>query len=245
MNQARTIGVLLIFLFVFTCFAYADDTPEKKWKDEAEFLYVQTNGNTEVLTLAFKNMLAYQFSEHFKGAWNVTALDSKTDGDQTAERYYTDLRLDYLFTEHWYTYASGSWLKDKFAGFDNRYSFGPGAGYKILVGPKNFLLAELGLNYAHEDYVDSDAESFAEGRAFGKYEFAFTEKNRFSLTFEYLQDFSETDNYKVNSEAAVISALTDILSLKVSYVVRYQNRPLPKELEQTDTVFGAAIVVTY
>jgi len=44
---------------------------------------------------------------------------------------------------------------------------------------------------------------------------------------------------------AVISALTDILSLKLGYEVRYQNRPVPAELEKTDTLFGAAIVVTY
>ena len=50
-----------------------------------------------------------------------------------------------------------------------------------MIGPKHFLLAEAGLNYAHEDYVVGETESFAEGRVFGKYEFAFSEKNRFSL----------------------------------------------------------------
>jgi len=65
------------------------------------------------------------------------------------------------------------------------------------------------------------------------------------LGSEYLHDFNENDNYKLNSEAAIISALSDILSLKVAYEVRYQNRPIPEELEKTDTMFGAAIVVTY
>ena len=90
-----------------------------------------------------------------------------------------------------------------------------------------------------------EEQSFAEGRAYGKYEYAFTEKNRASLASEYLQDFDDNSNYKSNSEVALISALTDVLSLKVSYEVRYQNRPIPSELEKTDTVFGAAIVVTY
>jgi len=84
-----------------------------------------------------------------------------------------------------------------------------------------------------------------EGRAFGKYEYAFTKKNRVSLGSEYLHDFDDNSNYKSNSEVALISALTDVLSLKVAYEVRYQNRPIPSELEKTDTVFGAAIVVTY
>ena len=60
-----------------------------------------------------------------------------------------------------------------------------------------------------------------------------------------MHDFDDNSNYKSNSETALISALTDVLSLKVAYEVRYQNRPIPSELEKTDTVFGAAIVVTY
>ena len=225
--------------------AFAEEAQDKKWKDVAEFLFVQTSGNTDVRTLAFSNMLEYKFSKPLVGIWNISALDTQTDGEQTAERYYTDGRLNYLLTEQWYTYLLGTWLKDKFAGFDHRYSVGPGAGYKIFAGPKHFLLAEAGLAYVEEDYTEDATEDFIEGRAFGQYEYAFTEKNKFSLSTEYLYDFQDSSNYKSNSEAAVISALTDILSLKVSYEVRYQNRPKPSDLEKTDTVFGAAIVVTY
>jgi putative salt-induced outer membrane protein len=235
----------LAMILIFTGVAYGEDEPPKKWKDEAEFLYVQTSGNTEVLTLAFKNKLEYQFSKPLKGIWNVSALNGETDGEKTAERYTTDLRLDYLFTEHLYSYFLGSWLQDEFAGFDDRYTLGPGVGYKILTGPRHLLVVEAGLSYAHEDYVSADTEEFAEGRAYGKYEYAFTEKNRLSLASEFLQDLDDNDNYKSNSEVAVISALSDVLSLKVAYEVRYQNRPVPAELEKTDTIFGAAIVFTY
>jgi putative salt-induced outer membrane protein len=245
MNRFKMIGVLACVALFLAGVAYAQDSSERRWKDEAEFLYVQTSGNTEVLTMSFRNMLEYRFSEPLKGVWNISALKGDTDGEKTAERYYTDLRLDYLFTERLYAYGLGSWLKDEFAGYDSRYTIGPGGGYKLWIGPKHFLLAEAGLNYAREDYVGPKTESFAEGRVFGKYEYAFTEKSRFSLGSEYLQDFSETDNYKLNTEAAIVSALSDNFSLKVSYEVRYQNRPIPEELEQTDTLFGAAIVVTY
>jgi putative salt-induced outer membrane protein len=245
MKSIKWLIILTLAGILFTGLAYAEEPADKKWKDEAEFLFVQTGGNTDVRTLAFKNMLEYKFSNPLIGVWNISLLDTETDGEQTAERYYTDLRMDYLFTEHWYAYVLGNWMKDEFAGFDQRYTIGPGAGYKILIGPKHFLLAEAGLAYASEDYVVEEDENFAEGRAFGKYEYAFTEKNRFSLASEYLHDFDDNSNYKSNSEAAVISALTDILSLKVSYEIRYQNRPKPSDLEKTDTVFGAAIVVTY
>jgi len=245
MKFIKRFTVLILMGIMVAGLAYAEEPAAKKWKDEAEFLFVKTGGNTDVTTLAFKNMLEYQFLKPLKGVWNIGVLDSKTDGEQTAERYYTDLRADYTFTEHWYVYLLGSWLKDEFAGFEERYTIGPGVGYKFLIGPKHFLAAEAGAEYANEDYVVEEDEGFIEARAYGKYEYAFTEKNRFSLASEYLLDLDDNSNYKSNSEAAVISALTDVLSLKLSYVVRYQNRPKPSDLEKTDTVFGAAIVVTY
>ena len=245
MNPLKVVSIFIILTLFLVAGAIAEEPADKKWKDEAEFLFVQTSGNTDVRTLAFSNMLEYRFSKPLKGIWNIKALNSENDGEKTAERYYTDLRLDYLFTEKLYAYLLGTWLKDEFAGFKHRYTAGPGIGYKFLDGPRNFLLGEAGLEYASEDYVVEEDEDFAEGRLYGKYEYAFTEKNRFSLSSEFLQDFNDTKNYKSNSEAAVISALTDIISLKVSYGVRYQNRPKPSDLEKTDTVFGAALVVTY
>ena len=78
-----------------------------------------------------------------------------------------------------------------------------------------------GLNYAHEDYTDpgEDDELFLEGRLFGKYEWAFTEKAKFSQGLEYLQSFKDGSTWKLNSETALIVAITDILALKVSYSV--------------------------
>jgi len=245
MHLIKISSVFIALVMVLAVGAVAEEPVDKKWKDEAEFMFVQTGGNTDVRTLAFRNMLEYKFSKPLIGVWNISILDTETDDVQTAERYYSDLRLDYLFTEHWYAYVLGTRLRDEFAGFDQRYTIGPGAGYKILIGPKHFLAAEAGLAYASEDYVVEEDEQFAEGRAYGKYEYHFTEKNKFLLASEYLHDFDDNRNYKSNSEAAILSALTDVLSLKVSYEVRYQNRPKPSDLEKTDTVFGAAIVVTY
>ena len=192
MNLLKIASVFISLSLVLAANVYAEEPPDKKWKDEAEFLFVQTGGNTDVRTLAFRNLLEYRFSKPLIGAWNVSILDTETDGEQTAERYYTDLRLDYLFTEQWYAYFLGTWLKDKFAGYDHRYSVGPGAGYKILIGPKHFLLAEADLEYVEEDYVAETDERFPEGRAYGKYEYAFTEKNRFYVDSEYLHEFDDS-----------------------------------------------------
>jgi putative salt-induced outer membrane protein len=238
---ARFITVLLVIF----AFGTGSQATEKRWSDEAELSFVDTGGNTDVVSLSAKNLLKYTFTDKLEGAWKLGALYGETDGEKNAESYFTELRLDYLFTERFYSYASGGWVQDKFAGIDARYYLGPGVGYKFLAGPKHFFLGEAGLNYVTEEYTDDTDQDYLQGRAFAKYEYAFTEKNRFSQSLEYLYDFDDSENYNVNSETALISALSDYLSLKASYVVKYDNKPVPETLKDTDTILGVTLVVNF
>jgi len=249
----KIVKLSMFVLFMFAVVQISEAAEEKKaeeekrFSDELSFSLVNTTGNSDTLSLAGKNEMKYKFTDKWTGSWVVGALYNKSDGDKTAERYFTDLRADYAINERWYAYGLGSWLRDKFAGFDNRFALGPGAGYKFLIGPKHFLLSEAGLNYAYEEYSDSDEDSrrFLEGRLFGKYEWAFTDKTKFSQGLEYLQSFKDSSTWKLNSETALISAITDIIALKVSYSVFYNNDPRPSDLDETDTILATSIVVSY
>lgn len=218
---------------------------EKKWADEAELSYVGTEGNTDSKTFSAKNTLKYKFTDKLGSSWKIFALYGETDGVRNAENFATELRVDYLFSKRFYSYLNGGWNKDTFAGIDSRYYVGPGAGYKILNGPNNFLLFEVGANYVTEEYTDDTDNDYANGRLFAKYEYAFTPKNKFSQSVEYLYDFDESDNYNVISETALISALSDYLSLKASHLIKYDNQPVPVTLERQDTVTSVALLVNF
>ncbi|MGD2271598.1 MAG: DUF481 domain-containing protein [Desulfobacterales bacterium] len=237
--------ILVILVFSSTGIHAEEKKEEKRWKDEAELSFVSTNGNSETTTLSAKNLLFYKFSDKLNGEWKITALKSEDDSETTAERYSTGLKLSYLFTQRIYGAVAGGWLQDEFAGFDARYYIGPLIGYKFLAGPKHFLTGEAGANYAREEYTDDNDKDFLEGRAFGRYEYVFTKKTKFSQSMEYLYDFDDTDNYKVNSETALITALAGNFALKTSYEVRYQNRPIPEDLDETDTILTVALVVNF
>jgi putative salt-induced outer membrane protein len=249
----KIVQLAIVFLFMIAAvqFSHAaeENKPkkEKRFSNETNFALVNTTGNTEALTVAGKNEMKYKFTDKWTGSWVVGTLYGKSDGDKNAERYFTDLRADYSINDRWYAYGLGTWLRDKFAGFDNRLGIGPGVGYKFLIGPKHFLLAETGLNYAYEDYADSDEdnEDFLEGRLFGKYEWAFTKKTKFSQSLEYLQSFKDSSMRKLNSETALVTAITDIMALKISYSILYNNDPRPSDLDDTDTILATSLVITY
>ena len=236
---------ILISLFIILAMATGVCAQEKKWSNQAELSFVDTGGNTDVTSLSANNLLKYKFSDKLQVSWKLGILYGESDGEKNAESYLSDLRLDYLFAERLYSFVNAGWSKDKYAGIDSRYYAGPGAGYKFLVGPKHFLLAEVSLNYVNEAYIDDTDKDYLGGRAFAEYEYAFTDKNTFSQSVEYLHDFDDRNNYNVNSETALISALSDYLSLKTSYVVKYDNQPVPSTLKETNTILSVTLVVNF
>jgi putative salt-induced outer membrane protein YdiY len=93
--------------------------------------------------------------------------------------------------------------------------------------------------------VDEDSRDFIESRLFAKYEWQFTEKTKFSQSLGYLQGLNDSRTWKINSESALITAITDVLALKVSYSVFYNNDPRPSDLEKTDTIFATSLVIGF
>ncbi len=249
MNVWKKVFIIL-FLIVIICPAV--QAKDNKWSNETEFSFVDTGGNTDVLTLSLKNLLKYKFAENINGAWRLGALFGETNGEKNSERFNTDVRGDYFINKALYAALLAGWLQDEFAGLDARYYFGPALGYKFIDGPEHSLSAEAGVDYVKENYTSSDPDSndYARGRALGLYEYAFNPKNKLSQSLEYLHDFSESDNYSVNSVTALISSMSDVLSLKFSYEVAYDNEPAldpstGDKLEDTDTILSATLVVNY
>jgi len=244
-TQIRNLAVIFWFALILMPME-ATFAQEKQWEDSAELSYVQTGGNTDIMTFSGNNTLKYRFSDKWAGTWKLGALYGETDGVNNAERYFTDLRVDYgASADKLYYYAMGGWLKDKFAGIDNRINVGPGAGYKFLNGDRHYLSTEAGLSYATETYTDDTDNDFLEGRVLGKYEFVFNPKTKLTQTAEYLYNFDDSEKYRINTITGLTTQLTDMFSLKISYEINFQNQPTPETLDQTDSLFSVALVVNF
>jgi len=237
--------VACISLAMAAANSHAEEKAVKALSDEGEISYVKTDGNTQVTTLSAKNLLKYKFNDRLLGSWKIGAVTAETSHVKTAENYFTDLKLDYQNTLKLYSFVTAGWQQNRFAGIDEHLYGGVGAGYKILEGPAHFLIGELGVQYVADKYTDMTKKDYPGGRAFAKYIYAFTEKNKFSQSLEYLNDFDDSQNYKVNSETAVISAISGIFSLKAAYLVNYTNAPVPSTLKKKDSTTTVALVVNY
>ncbi|MGE5174559.1 MAG: DUF481 domain-containing protein, partial [Betaproteobacteria bacterium] len=110
----RTVLAMVLFIGISAVGmgALGEDEPGRKWSDEGEVSYVRTGGNTEVTSLAAKNQLKYQFTDKVLVTWKLGVVYGETDKVKTAENYFTDLKVDYLFTERLYVLANAGWLQN-------------------------------------------------------------------------------------------------------------------------------------
>lgn len=244
------ITITLFCLIGITRVSYSEEITsheDKRFSNETTFSMVTTRGNTDTITLAGENEMAYKFSEKWTGSWGAGAVYKEVDSTNKTEHYFADSRVDASITEHWYVYLLASWDRDEFSGFDHRLGLGPGMGCKFLNGPKHFLFGELGLNYRYEDYADTetDPEQFMEGRLFGRYKWAFTEKSHFSQKLEYLQSYEQEKTLKLKSDTALITAINKMMALKVNYSVLYNNNPIPSTLKNIDSTFTTSLVFKF
>ena len=240
----KLMRIIMVMLVLVASTGYAEESEERRWEDEAELSYVDTSGNSDVTTLSAKNKLTYQFTDKISARWKFQALNGESNGKRDAESYFTEIRGNYAPTERFFNYLSANWLKDRFADIDHRYTFGAGSGYKFLSGPRHSLLGEAGLTYTVEELINDSDTEYLGGRLYTEYEYQISKDTRFSQSLEALLDFEDMQNYMLNSETALITAINSVFSFKTSYVIKYDNEPAENS-DDTDTVLAASLVASF
>jgi len=70
------------------------------------------------------------------------------------------------------------------------------------------------------------------------------ERTYFEERVEYLPNFEQNEDYRVNGEAAVVAPLSRHLGLKLGYVVRFDNLPEPG-VKKTDRFLTSGLQVSF
>ena len=88
------------------------------------------------------------------------------------------------------------------------------------------------------------SDNFFAGRAAESYRYTFKEDTYAEEKLEYLQNFETTDDYRLNFEANLVAPLSKHLSLKIGYVVRFDNLPEP-DIKTTDRFFTTGLQIAF
>ncbi len=221
----------------------AEDAPKKPWKNATELSIVSANGNTKSQSASGKNTFNYD--------WTKTSLEliaggmgAKSQGVTIAEKYNASEKATYKLSEKNYLYEKGGWDKDRFAGIENRYDTSAGLGRNLIKNDRHSLILELGAGYVNEERTNAPVNDFTSGRAYSKYVFTVSPTSNFSQDAEYLHNFENKEDFRVNTETALTAAINAHFALKVSYVWKHVQSP-PVGFGRNDTTTGVALVATY
>lgn len=206
-----------------------------------DFGLVNATGNSEFTSMNVGEKLTWT-----KGRWGLAqtgkVLFGETDDVRTAESYDFNVRGDRGLSARVGVFAFVAYYRDPFAGLASRWSGGPGIGVGLVRAARDTLNLEGALTEQSERTTAAIDRSFAATQAAARYKHTFANNASFSQTLEWLANLKTSDDYRLNSETALVAPLSSKIGLRLSYVIRFDNLPEPT-FKKTDKILTTGIQI--
>ncbi len=233
----------LFFLVIsFFCLpVYAQNAEQEENEASISLGYVGTTGNTEITTIEVQYLLTY-YTENWTHNLDLQALNVRENGTGKAERYFIGDKSDYrLLVEDRYLYIQGSYIDDRFSGFNYQAIVSGGLGQYFIDNDVHNLEGFIGLGFRQNDSDTDGAEGEGVITLGEDYEWRISETSEFTqdLTFE-IGDQRTVTTFNIGLESEIM----DRLSTRIGF--RYRNNSsVPVGRKQTDTQTVVSLVYTF
>lgn len=259
----------------------AQQQREPGWYDQAEISFVLTAGNSESSTLGVENRLERLFpgSKLTFDAGGIrvetrstersaigTPADfvivEQSDSRPTTENYFAALRYDRELSARSYVYASGGWVRNRFAGIDDRWTGAAGFGWQLIQSKWTAFQVDLAATATSEQPVVGDSDTFAGLRVSWDLGHRLTETTKLTSLLVVDENLSETEDLRAEFDNSVAVDISGTLALKTGLKLLYDNLPALQEvalrsapgeppsatvlvpLDEVDTQVTVALIIT-
>jgi len=234
---------LLSALSIFA-FGQAVAGEEKPWNVHGELSYVKTSGNSDTETFATKVEANWK-KELNRLIGKGIFLYGKVDSKENTNKLNLLGRWERLITDRLFGFVQGSYLQDKFSGFDYKTDWSAGLGYDIIKTDVHYLKGLASIGYSFLDYKVGGSDSYTTGTAELDYTWKIRENLLFKQLVEYQTNLEDTEIYFLKSDTSIQVKINANFSLGVGYKVFYQNKPPSKDIDKTDTTFLTSLIVDF
>jgi putative salt-induced outer membrane protein YdiY len=216
--------------------------PVPLWDVQLGAAFVGTTGNSDT------SSFGANFEAHRR--WPVwifdavaTAVNTTTDGEQTAAQYIAGMRIRRKLSERISATSGLRFERDVIAGIDLRSMIDGGLTYALIKQPQWTLDGLTSIAWVHEDRITGETKDSAEGvlTLLDKYTFASGETTQ---RFTFFPNFTDSTGYRSEAEITVQAAMNKKLALKFGFLWRYDHDPVPDH-KRSDTTTTASIVVRW
>jgi putative salt-induced outer membrane protein YdiY len=224
----------------------AAQTPAKEppplWDSQVGASFVGTSGNSDTSTVGA------DFSMHRRWpVWQIeataTAVRTASRGDVTAERYLGTFRGQRKLTSTIGLTAGERGERDRFAGIALRSVLDAGLTYALVRDAGWTLDGLTSLAWSHERQVAGGPgrdDPVGVLQVLSKLPFSATSDS--TQRFTFYPDFSHSGAYRTEAELAAQAAMTNRLALKIGYLWRFSNEPVPTFLKNDNTVTASVVL---
>jgi len=221
--------------------AFAEPT-DKVWTGDVELGYVSISGNSDETSIKGKVDLNREL-----GIWrynvHLESLNTKSDDQRTAEKYFLSNRLGRDYNNTDYLFAYGSYDEDHFSGFDYQSTVALGWGRKLLDDALMQWEVEVGPGYRQSQVRDhslTDDDGEAIVRLFTKFNWQFSDTAQFSQSLN-VESGSSTIS---KSDSTLKVKINGAMSLKLFYSIKYSD-DVPPGSKHADTETGATFTYSF
>lgn len=216
--------------------------PEIKFSGDVGF--VSTAGNTSVQTINLGDKLSVRYG-NVTLAQQFAVVYGKSKGVTVTSIWRASLRGDIQFSASLGAYGLINYERNVFAGLESRVGNVVGLTAIVLKSDRSMLAFESGISVTTQRGIpprgrDSD---FLGGRFASNFTHKFSAKASLTQTLEFLPNFRESRDLRVNTETLLLAPITKHIGVKLSYVIRYDGLPEEGYLT-TDRLFTSGLQVT-
>ena len=210
------------------------------WDAQIGASFVGTSGNSDTAASGA------DFQAHRRGdVWQLesaaTLVRTSSDGAATAERYFGMLRAQRTLTSI-VAVATGIRLeRDRFAGLDARSIFDGGLSWALVHHPQWTLDGVTSVAWLHESRAASADVNDPIGVLQLVSRLPFGTAGDTTQRVTYFPDFTTAAAYRSEAEVTAQAAMNAHLALKIGYLLRYSNSPVPG-FKKTDNTTTASVV---
>jgi len=246
-SLARRVLPLFLLLIVAPAAAQTPATPPPPppplWDAQIGASFVGTSGNSDT------SSTGADFSAHRRGlVWQLestaTAVHSSSLDVTTAERYLGMLRAQRKLSRIVGLTSGIKLERDQFAGLDFRSVLDGGLSWALSRQPRWLLDAVTGIAWNHESRTVSPTIDHPVGLLQLLSRVPFGTAGDTTQRFTFYPDFSQSSAYRSEAELTAQAAMNSHLALKIGYLLRFANDPVPG-FKKTDNTTTASVVLRW
>jgi len=212
-------------------------------KVTADVGYVAVSGNTEVTTFNAGEKFT-QARERLSLEQGLALVYSKQADSLTTNSLRANARGDFKIDRLLAVFTGVTFDRNRFAGIERRFEESLGITARVIGAPNDTMRVEGGGTFTQQVGTDGVQQNFPSARAAINYRHGFTAASYFTQIVEYMPNMKESEDWRINTESAVVAPLSARIGIKISYVIRYDNLPQLGFLT-TDRLFTTGLQITF